>query len=497
MLLNLNEKQRDSIFKLIENLLQSYSEVQCRSLSNVGERENLSELSEKMCQNFSAKNSMYKRLNDARNNSLFVPVAQKTAGVKWNYKLDPTKEIPNHYLEQNTFHYVPIEDTLHSLFNRPEYENEYLAYNLNNKHQCTDGIYQDYCCAQNAKKCDLLADPTTIQIELGIDDFEVCSPLKTKATTHNVTAVYFRIRNLPAEYNSRLEHIHLVCLSKVQDFKKSASFDDVIKLIVKEIEKLRNVGINVGSMIFKGTLINISADNLGANGLFGLIKCFSADGFCRICTCTKRGSEIQVKEIAEIMRSAETYMEYVENARREEKPCNGIVNYCLFNDLEYFHIFENYSIDIMHDICEGVIHVFLKLFFDSLIKKNILKSNDIIRMVRDYNYGILSQRNKPSKVILMKRNFNQNATQAWTLLLNLPFIFYETKQHMKDAWILLSYLLQIMQIIFSSKITENDLARLSNLITNFLSGLVEQHVSLTPKLHHLNHYVTVIRKMGL
>lgn len=118
-------------------------------------------------------------------------------------------------------------------------------------------------------------------------------------------------------------------------------------------------------------------------------------------------------------------------------------------------------------------------------------------MVRDYNYGILSQRNKPSKVILMKRNFNQNATQAWTLLLNLPFIFYETKQHMKDAWILLSYLLQIMQIIFSSIITENDLARLSNLITNFLSGLVEQHVSLTPKLHHLNHYVTVIRKMGL
>lgn len=264
---------------------------------------------------------------------------------------------------------------------------------------------------------------------------------------------------------------------------------------------MQNDGIKIDhDLVIKGTLIHVFADNLGANGLFGMVKCFNTDGFCRICECTKRGSETQIRESPELMRKKDKYMEYVEIANMDEtkdtKKSKGIVQYCQFNDLDYFHIFDNYSIDIMHDINEGVIHVFLSFLFNSLISKNFLKNNDVVRMVRDHNYEILSQRNKPSKITFTKRNLNQNATQSYNLLLNSPFIFYEQKDKIADIWFILETLLKILQIIYSPKITEHDLNRLSYLIPKFLSGLIEHGVSLTPKLHNMIHYVTVIRNMG-
>lgn len=500
-LMKLNDKQLDQILVLSESLITNFSKVLCNSLKDKC-GSSVSEQAQFLCKKMHDRNSKAKRIKEYKKNPLFVEAEKHSIGLQWRCKLDSTHEIPNHVLAQNNFHYVSIKETLKSLFRRSEFKDTYLKYNLHEKHTCIDGIYEDYCCADNAKKCDLLRDPKTLQIELGSDDFEVCSGLKTKTVTHNVTAVYFRIRNLPAKFNSRLDNIHLVALCKVQDLKQcDESFDNIAKEIVSEISKMQTDGIKVDDDLeMKGTLVNICADNLGANGLYGLIKSFNTDGFCRICECTKRESEIQIRESPELMRRKDNYMEYVEIAKlgeaKDTKESKGIVQYCLFNELEYFHIFENYCVDIMHDINEGVIPVFLKFFFDKLVSQKVLKNNDIVRMVRDHNYGILSQRNKPSKLTFTKRNLNQNATQSYNLLLNVPFIFYEQRDKIDDIWLILETLLKTLQIIYSSKITENDLGRLTYLIPNFLAELIDHGLSLTPKLHNMTHYVTVIRKMG-
>lgn len=335
---------------------------------------------------------------------------------------------------------------------------------------------------------------------MGIDDFEVCSPLKTKAGVHKVTGIYCHIRNLPAEYNSRLDNMHLVAICNVQDFKQAdASFDDVLKLIVNDIQTLQTNGIDIGdNKNLKGTLINICADNLGANEVFGFVKSFNTDGFCRICSVSKKVSETQVKEDPELIRKKDDYMDYVQIAANggNTKESKGIVHYCLFNDIEYFHILDNYSIDIMHDALEGIIYVFIRFFLNIIIDRKILKPDEISDMIRDFNYGLLGKRNKPSKVIFTKRNFNQNATQSYNIMLNMPFIFYNQKNDLEDIWPIMEQLLQILQIIFSSKISENDLVRLDGLTTKFLSDLVQNGVKLTPKLHNLIHYVRVLRLMG-
>lgn len=493
-----NQTQIDLIMNESEALIRNFSKVLCVSQNDTANGNKLSVLNNIMCQKFLNRDAHHKRLKEAEKNPFFVRPLEVTVGPKWKNKINPALEIPDNTMVSDTIHYIPMMDTLKSLFAKKDYRLKYLDYNLNRKHKCSEGEYQDFCCGKIAKMREIFNDSTSLQIEISIDDFEVCSALKTKANLHNVTGIYFRIRNLPMEYNSRLEHHHVIALGKAAALKKHDAFDAVVKRIVKEFHELKTIGIEIENINIKGALINICADNLGANAIFGFVKCFNVDGFCRVCSCKKVESETQIVETSENLWDFDTYLECVQRASEGCTPreCQGVVKYCYFNEINDFNIFENYCTDIMHDILEGVVHVFLKCFFEFLKEKKIVSCEKIISMVRDFNYGFLGKKNKPSKIIFTKKNYNQNAIQGLTLIHNLPFIFYAQKDELSGVWNLLSLLLQIMQIIFSYKITENDLNRLSKLVPEFLSGLIARGIKLTPKLHNMIHYVTVIRNTG-
>lgn len=121
----------------------------------------------------------------------------------------------------------------------------------------------------------------------------------------------------------------------------------------------------------------------------------------------------------------------------------------------------------------------------------------IVRMVRDFNYGHLDKRNKPSLVKTGRKNVGQNASQSYCLMKYLPFIFWEFKDQLTHEWITMSQLLQIMTITYSIEIGEDDVQRLEELIENHLDRLVIVHLlSLIFKHHMLIHYPNCIRRSG-
>lgn len=264
-------------------------------------------------------------------------------------------ETPNHVMKQNTFHYVSIIKKLKTLFARKSFGEMFFKYNNTTKHICRDGVYVDYCCGSTAKKCELLTDSSrpAIQIELGADAFEICSPLKTKATIHKVMAVYFRIRNIPLQFRSKLENYHLVALCSNEHLKaEDYSLNDVFKPIVDEIRQLQMNGIQIDeNKHIKGTLIHVGGDNLGANEAFGFVKCFSTDYCCRMCMCTKDELQKQTDEQTEMLRNKELHLWHVEEAKKGDyKASKGVIGRCVFDDLDHFNIFDNLTVDIMHDI---------------------------------------------------------------------------------------------------------------------------------------------------
>lgn len=208
---------------------------------------------------------------------------------------------------------------------------------------------------------------------------------------------------------------------------------------------------------------------------------------------------MQICENPEKIRQKESYLSTIEVITENEidlKSTKGIKKYCVFNDLQNFHIFDNFSVDIMHDVNEGVIPFFMnKLLF--MIKNKISTLADIQAKVRDFNYGILNKKYKPSKINLEKHNLGQNAKQIYCIMIFLPFILINYRPKLLNIWNAMEKLLQIMQIIYSTCIRKTDIERLKDCIEEHLTFLVNKlNVNLIPKHHIMLHYPSVIHKMG-
>lgn len=237
--------------------------------------------------------------------------------------------------------------------------------------------------------------------------------------------------------------------------------------------------------------------------IFGFVQCFVAKYFCRICELSNTECKTIVKEIREKMRKKTEYESTVEvlyeNDNIDYKETKGVKKKCLFNDLQNFHILDNCCVDVMHDIYEGIIPVFIHAYFDLIVKRNISTAKKLLQLCRDYNYQHTWKKYKPSSIKLEKTKLNtigQNAMQNYCLAVHLPFILFKFKTSLGDDWRALVVLLQILQIVNSTHITGRDIQTLQDLIKEHLSYLLSIGVNLIAKHHFITHYPNLIRKIG-
>lgn len=367
-------------------------------------------------------------------------------------------------------------------------------------------VYNDFSSGDLFQTIELFRlHPNSLQIQIGTDDFEICNPLGSKSKLHKITAFYFTIRNVPQKYRSKLNNIYLLLLCNSDDLKtKYTDVNDVLRPIVREVKYLEETGIRVGETDLLGTLSNLSYDNLGANFTLCLNECFSASPpFCRMCVCTRDEAQRLCVETPSKIRNREMYQHQLEIIAASEKvnltETQGVKRYCVLNDLKHFNIFENFSVDIMHDLNEGCIPFLLKHTFNYCIKNKILTEENLVQKFQFYDYGFLNLDQTPSVINLSKHNLNQNASQAKCLFLHVPFVLFTEQQTttLKSIWKCVESLLIIVQISYSSEIREADLTALNENIRIHLESLQEVFgVTLLAKHHFLTHYVRVIRLMG-
>lgn len=81
--------------------------------------------------------------------------------------------------------------------------------------------------------------------------------------------------------------------------------------------------------------------------------------------------------------------------------------------------------------------------------------------------------------------------------MNLPFILFKFREELREIWTPVQQLQQILQIVYSARITENDLVRFGNLTQSYLESYKNVfNTHLRPKHHLLLHYARVMRAMG-
>jgi hypothetical protein len=184
-------------------------------------------------------------INDENQNH-FVKPEEKLIGTHWNMcrLKDSNRFVPEHV--QSTFQYVPITNTIKSLFSDSDFRDQYFNYNRT-KHNCVDGAYNDYCCGRIFKQNALFQDfPNSLQIQIFLDGFEVTHPLKSSTNIHAQIGFYFTILNLQHKHAYNLNNVHLVALINANDLKKKETdYNSVWDIIVKDLSILETIGIDV------------------------------------------------------------------------------------------------------------------------------------------------------------------------------------------------------------------------------------------------------------
>lgn len=135
----------------------------------------------------------------------------------------------------------------------------------------------------------------------------------------------------------------------------------------------------------------------------------------------------------------------------------GISRPCAFNQLPYFHIMENYSADIMHDLLEGWLPREIGIILQALRKPCKLTLKLINQRINAFPYGSLES-NWPVAItydsLVKKRNLNQSAAQMFTLFRLLPFLIGDKVPSGNPVWQLYLSLCDICDIVFSTEINE-------------------------------------------
>lgn len=102
-------------------------------------------------------------------------------------------------------------------------------------------------------------------------------------------------------------------------------------------------------------------DNLAQHELLGFNTSFNATYSCRFCktpkTLVKKSCEIKSEEL----RDELSYHKDLEMSQ------HGVIKECALSELNYFKVTQNYSVDIMHDIFEGVARYDVGLFLKYVI----------------------------------------------------------------------------------------------------------------------------------
>lgn len=511
--LNLKHKDQDAVFKLTTGLIESYKKVNEVWSTVHGQAQSMEMTTDIFRQHIHKHKSKYQRDKNFRSKEGFVMPVEKAIGTRWELKR--VKNSANRFIRvprliQCTMQYVPILDTLKSLFRCEEFYNMYFKYNEFDRSNSIgyDGT-KSYTCFSSgtvfAQNDFFKSNPTALQLQIGVDDFEVCNPLQSKSNHHKICAVYLSIHNLPEKFQSKLNNICLVCLCNTDDLKsKQTDINNIWQLIRDEILDLEENGINVrGGRNVKGTLVHTVFDNLGANVGLGFSGGFNSKKYCRLCLSLKTQCQSITSESECTLRTVENYersLDIIDNSEQVNyDETDGVKFYCVLSDLNHFHIVRNATVDAMHDLNEGCIPRFLSNFLKLCFKNKIFSYDELENAAKFYDYGRLDCSNVPSRIDMDKKSLGQNAAQSMCLFRHLPFILFKWKEHskLKEAWECYGALLLICEIAYSYEITELELQKLGKAVDRHLKLFLKIfQVKLSPKQHFLIHYATVIRAIG-
>ncbi|XP_049316955.1 uncharacterized protein LOC125779724 [Bactrocera dorsalis] len=247
-------------------------------------------------------------------------------------------------------------------------------------------------------------------IFLYFDDIELNNPLRSHKEP--ILAAYYSLPSAPTCLNHKLKFIFPAALFKSKDVKKFGNDRCLYKLIeiFNDLEQ-NGLQIKVNNQVetIYFALDPVLGDNLALNYILGFSRSFSSNYFCRFCKTCKTECQNEAQEVSDKLRNKENYYSDVQISNVQ---LTGVRENSIFNKLHSFHVIENFAVDLLHDLFEGVLnydlcHIimyFIENKFFDLVFLNCQKAN--------FDYVLTEKGNKspPLKAEHLKTYFKLKMT---------------------------------------------------------------------------------------
>jgi hypothetical protein len=305
----------------------------------------------------SSNSSQYKIEKLLKQENLYVEATEKSLGS--HFKFDRIRGAMKEKFDN--LYYFELFKILPTILMK--YKNV-----LNSVHEGSDPIMiSNFKSAKFFKT--LKGNPLCLQIYY--DDIEVCNPLGAKAKIHKLGMFYFIISNFPPHLKSQLATIFPLLVVKSK-YIKEYGMNSILKPIVEELNKLSfdfQPQFLTETPFTHVSLFQICGDNLGLHSILGFTEGFNANFRCRFCKASK---EETFRDVEEKILLRRTQTNYNIDLGIANFSLTGIRDLSIVNNLNEFHVTDNFAPDIMHDIFEGICIIELRL-----ILKHVLQSSQL------------------------------------------------------------------------------------------------------------------------
>lgn len=407
----------------------------------------------------------------------------------------------------DTFVYIPIKETLQLIFrnsktrdllrdddsHRTTYLKEYSSFKSGETY-ISNTFLNNY--------------PDAVRISIYQDEIELGNALSSRAGKNKISNFCFKIQNFPEKWNSSPKAIFPLIYALASTTKK-IGLNRIMKPLIEDLKELeQGVEIYYGSEKFhlRVILTMFCGDTLAAHDVFGLLGP-GATYFCRLCTIDRPSfrNTPTAKFPNRTIEWYDTNISAVRNGLIKSNECGLKETGSVLNDLDGFHITSNWSLDVMHDLGEGIIPLTLQLVLSHYAKQKAygLTKEYINHRISTFNYGYLDRKNRPSPNITndmlsrpTRHKMKQTAAQYFLFLRAFPFLFGHKVPADCELMQMIGHLINISRILLSPNVSEDMLIWLEEHIRIYNDIFYKNFDKRINKSHHLLHYPECIRKSG-
>jgi len=333
---------------------------------------------------------------------------------------------------------------------------------------------------------------------LYFDDFEVNNPLGSHASP--ILGVYYCFPTAPSYLKSNLQSIFVAALFNSKDVKNLGN-DRSFYHLIEELNELQNIGLTIiisgKNVKIKFVLGLVVGDNLGVNTVLGFTKSFSSNFFCRFCLSHKNHTQTLAIEDIDLLRNRQNYNEHV---LKNDCKSTGVNEESIFNNIDSFHVVDNYAVDIMHDLFEGICVYNMCHIINSLISLGYFNLELLNRRKQGFDYGDTEIGNMSPPLMknkLDKLKIKMSSREMQTFVHFFPLLVGDLVPECDSVWLFLVNFIELIDLLLLPSFSEQTILKLQSCILYHNSKYTDIFKdTLKPKHHLLIHYCNIIRKSG-